>query len=494
MLSPIIRRARKDRNEDPRSKERGVTIALVAVAMVSIIAMAALSIDIGTLYQAKAQAQRAADAAALTAARVISISGITGDPNNTSGAWQLTCGAGGTATLAATAVAQVQANFVGGIQASKVTVTYGTGAATDCSTLSGATSAFSVNPTVNVYVQQATLPTFFGRIFGLIPGGTSSNSGVSATATAEVFNPSNSGSFASSGEMVPVQPRCVKPWIVPNKDPGNPAGCSGAGCLAFVGTTGGPTEGSIGNPGMLVNGVGVGVIGETFTLTPDCSAAAGNCNTGAPFSPQPFANVGTPLPSLQYLPGLAPATSAAVPRCAIGGGAYPNSLEYQEAIAGCDQSTAYQCGVNGSVTPNQLDLTENPGGITGDTATAVQCLAHESAAGLGNGQDTLLTNSLPYQIQAGTANPVPGITSTSLVSSSTSIVSLPIYDGNLLTVTGTTANVNIVGFLQVFINYIDANGNPNVTVLNVAGCGNGVTTPNYETGTSPVPVRLITPP
>ena len=84
MLPPFIRRPRKKRlpKNDPRSKERGVTIALVAMAMVGIIAMAALSIDIGTLYQAKAEAQRAADAAALTAARVISISGITGDPNN----------------------------------------------------------------------------------------------------------------------------------------------------------------------------------------------------------------------------------------------------------------------------------------------------------------------------------------------------------------------------------------------------------------------------
>ena len=55
-------------------------MALVTVALVTIIALAALSIDIGTLYQAKAEAQRAADAAALTAARMISISGITGDP------------------------------------------------------------------------------------------------------------------------------------------------------------------------------------------------------------------------------------------------------------------------------------------------------------------------------------------------------------------------------------------------------------------------------
>src|ERR1035441_2188341 len=103
MLSPLIRRAGKDR-KDARLKERGVTLALIAAAMVAIIAMAALSIDIGTLYQAKAEAQRAADAAALTGARVISISGITGDPLNggTDGSWADICGGTSSpATLAA---------------------------------------------------------------------------------------------------------------------------------------------------------------------------------------------------------------------------------------------------------------------------------------------------------------------------------------------------------------------------------------------------------
>jgi hypothetical protein len=53
-----------------------------------------------------------------------------------------------------------------------------------------------------------------------------------------------------------------------------------------------------------------------------------------------------------------------------------------------------------------------------------------------------------------------------------------------------------VGFLQVFINSLDTtNGNINVTVLNVAGCSNTATasTPTV-TGSSPVPIRLITPP
>ena len=47
-----------------RNGERGVTIVLVALAMVTILAMAALSIDVVTLYVARSEAQRAADAAA----------------------------------------------------------------------------------------------------------------------------------------------------------------------------------------------------------------------------------------------------------------------------------------------------------------------------------------------------------------------------------------------------------------------------------------------
>ena len=92
MLPPLIDRQRHRAHAKPRSRERGFTMALVTVALVTIIALAALSIDIGTLYQAKNEAQRAADAAALTAARMVSISGITGDPGNVSSSWQPICG------------------------------------------------------------------------------------------------------------------------------------------------------------------------------------------------------------------------------------------------------------------------------------------------------------------------------------------------------------------------------------------------------------------
>jgi hypothetical protein len=107
----------------------------------------------------------------------------------------------------------------------------------------------------------------------------------------------------------------------------------------------------------------------------------------------------------------------------------------------------------------------------------------------------------PYQIDAGGNNPLVGGTvgTNSVITSSNSIVTLPIYDDTQpLAINGSgQAPVTIVGFLQVFIqNVSTGDGSLAVTVMNVAGCGNtvpaGITA--YVTGTSPVPVRLITPP
>jgi len=51
------------------SGEHGQTIVLVALTIVTLLAMAALAIDVVTLYVAKGEVQRAADAAALVAAK-----------------------------------------------------------------------------------------------------------------------------------------------------------------------------------------------------------------------------------------------------------------------------------------------------------------------------------------------------------------------------------------------------------------------------------------
>src|SRR5260370_9267651 len=260
MLPPLIQR----RGRSHRTEERGVTMALVALSLVAIISMGAVSIDIGTLYQASAEAQGAADAAALAGARTIAMSGLTGDPTNgASGgtaSWAKICGgAGSPASLAAIAIAEQ--NTVGRL-APTVTVTYSAGSAAAGSAGNDCTAAgagFGVNPVVTVKVQQPNLPTFFAHIFGLFNSNWNKAS-VSATASAEAFNSSNAGSYA-------IQPRCVKPWISPNYIPLNPGGCTSPvvpnSCNPFVTTS----SGAITNPGILA--AGSGVICEIFGLLPN---------------------------------------------------------------------------------------------------------------------------------------------------------------------------------------------------------------------------------
>lgn len=479
MLPALIRRP--GRHIDYRKRERGVTMALVALSMVGVVSMAALSVDIGSLYQAKSEAQRSADAAALAAARVLSVSGMTGDPTNSTGYWSNACA---TATAAAQAIGNQ--NSVGGAVPTSVTVTFSANDGSGC----GSTGAvdFGVNPLVTVKVAQSRLRTFFARVFGLFNSNYSTVS-VSGSATAEAFNPSYSGNFDSAslgaGNLIPVQPRCVKPWIVPDRDPIHPAGCTGVACQKLV-----QADGSITNPGITLNGAaGGGVIGEQFNLVPDCNTS-GLCNSATPpFNLIAQANVtGVPeTPNLQYLPALVSNASPAASSCAVG--------DYQQSIAGCDTTTAYQCGVPSTVATTQtlVNLNENPYGPTGDTGVAAQCLIHESGSGLGNGQDLLVDSSFPFQIQAGSGNPL-GV-SGSTITSSTSIVSLPIYESTSPLPPGQQQAVTIIGFLQVFINQVNPDGSLNVTVLNLSGCSNiSTSTSPFVTGSSPVPIRLITPP
>ena len=456
----------------PRSKtagrERGFTMALVAVAMVAILAMAALSIDAVALYLAREEAQRAADSAALAGARILSMSGMTGDPNN-AGSWSLACGA---ATSVATAVAQQ--NKIAGLSlpAAQITVTFPNNAA--C----GSNPIFGVNPQVTVKVSRQNLPTFFARIWSR------STHTVVASATAEAYNPSNSGNFAPSG-LVPVQPRCVKPWIVPNQDPWNNG-------TAFVD----PTTGAINNPGVSQLNAGAGVVGEQFVLTSPCRLARANCDvTAVPSNLARQPTYGNKT-SLDYVPAQ---TSGPYTAVSSANGFCANADGYDMASDGCDQGTQYHCGTAAGAIVD-LDVGPvNPTVFGGKTASAVQCFSGASGA-----QDTLQTGTVttpiyPYQIWAGFDNPLvkAGIVNNNdPITSSNSIVSLPIYDGAALATNNQA--VTIVGFLQVFIGAsdglggFDGNGNPLVTVLNVSGCGTTTTPP--VTGTSPVPVRLITAP
>lgn len=483
MLPVLIKRA--GRSTSGRIDEHGVTMALVALSMVAIISFAALAIDLGSLYEAKDEAQRAADAAALAAARVISISGITGDPTNGASGWATVCG-GTTSVASSVATTVAQQNQVGGapLVAANINVYYGnSGTNSDC-TAAAAGSTFGTNPIVSVVVQQPKLPNFFAHIFSLMPGSTTSNSGVSATAYAEAFNPSETGGAAGNA-MIPVQPRCVKPWMVPNMEPAK------AG-VAFV-----SAAGSINNPG--INSVNGGVIGETFLLGSDCTVNRTNCEPGNLYdNPPQYNGPNNPTPNvLEYIPALVSGTPVAVPSCVT-------STTFQPAIAGCDQSTVYACGVLDGTT---VDLTENPvnpTGLTGDSGTAAQCLVnYGGAAGGYDSIDTAGVNQtptlFPILIHAGDNNPLVKaglVASNDYVSTSNSIVTIPIIttdSGGQLA--GAKPAVTVVGFLQVFIQSFgtDPQGNMRATVLNISGCGNSATnSPLF--GTSPVPVRLIAQP
>jgi hypothetical protein len=253
------------------------------------------------------------------------------------------------------------------------------------------------------------------------------------------------------------------------------------------------TNASIQNPGISTGGTGTGgVIGEQFWLVADCAYSGSSCTTlESPQANHPISAL-TPqiavLPNLDYVPGVVGTPASAISQSCGG------TTAYEHAIEGCDQSSNYQCG--GAGNPNAVDLIENPG-FSGDTKNGVQCLIGQGdlSATQPSGQDTLspysAPSAFPFQILAGTNTPIAGL-SGNPITSSNSIVSIPIYDQTTALGGGRTP-ITFVGFLQVFINAVDQYGNINVTVLNVAGCGSDADG-SPALGSSPVPVRLITPP
>ena len=124
-----------------RKGERGVSFLLVVAGMFAILAMAALSVDLVMMYSARAEAQKAADAAALAGAKMFVTSGITSG----SGLTNICTGA---ATDAANqmAIAVAGANQVGGTAATVSNV------ACDLTTAN--------NPQITVTVSRTNLPTF----------------------------------------------------------------------------------------------------------------------------------------------------------------------------------------------------------------------------------------------------------------------------------------------------------------------------------------------
>lgn len=215
--------------------EWGVSLVLVALSLVALLAAASLGIDLGLLYVARSEAQRAADAAALAGASAFVDSGCT---SLTGG-----CVAGGPQETLALEQAEIVGgrNFVMGqpadIRSGDVSFSYPN----------------PMEPQITVTVRRNVargnaIPLLFARVFG------ANYAGVAATATAEAFNP--------SGSNVPVGFGCVAPFLVPNCDPDpahaspvNPS-CSPDGY--FINETTGQPE----YPGTYPTGI----VGESWQL------------------------------------------------------------------------------------------------------------------------------------------------------------------------------------------------------------------------------------
>jgi hypothetical protein len=433
--------------------ESGQTIILVAVCIVSLLAMAALAVDVVTLYVAKGEIQHAADAAALAGAKAFVESAVTTDPASTTLQGIAQTIACPDASCSSGYIAQALAqNPVSG---SPATINPSSPVAYDFTNHQG-------NPRITVSLQRTNLPIFFARIWS------SNLASVSATATAEAFNASNSQN--NTGALVPAAPQCVKPILVRN------TGRGGTGPIKspFVNRT----DGTVGYP----QNAPAGFVGQEFTLSSVACGATPAC--------------------VRYEPAVAPTAHNFCSSCAL---ALPSASDYQLSIACCDGS-AYnftQCGEAGATTTSMSGM--NPAIPTGNgpTQTATQCAIHASGPGLGNGQDILdkddfLINSYPFQIQAGPYSAASlGVASNAPISTGDSIMTLPIYDDCAACVPPPPVlpTVTVVGFLQVFVNSVDTSGGLDVTILNVIGCGNaGGSGPAISGGgISAVPVRLVSP-
>jgi Flp pilus assembly protein TadG len=452
-----------------RSGERGQTLVLFALSISVLIGMAALAIDATTLYVARGEMQRAADAAALAGAKAFVDSGVTTSNTTDSNYPNLQGLAQNMGTQIINSL--LAQNTVGGTAPQLVgTPTF------NFATHPG-------NPQITVTLQRTDVPTFFARIFGR------TLATVSATATAEAYN--SSLPPGGGGGMPPVAPSCVKPWLIPNADPLHSPD-------AFIS----PATGALVHPEIYP----AGIIGEEITLLNDCKIGVlGLCSV---VDALPIADgqghkdgLGN-LDGLDYLPAQLAAASGSCPSCAGG-------TDYEQSSACCDTANAgiYSCGASA---PGVLvDLTTN---IINNTVSSVECLISpgggpgypvgQDEIGLGSGSqppaDTfgnfLASNGNdPIELRAG-GGPHAG----QLVTTSPSIVTLPIYDTT--GVVGLVLPVKIIGFMQAFVQQTDTGGNIQIYVLNISGCGPNVNTALtpiyggggfYGGGASPVPVRLI---
>jgi len=460
---------RRKKQISERKNEQGLVITLVAVFMLFVVgAMAALSIDVVTLYTARSEAQLAADSAALAGARVLANSGMTSASDATLGT--------NAAPIAIAVATQVAAsNQVGGrnlIPGASTCISTGQEICVTINT-AATTPAFVGNPQVLVQVQRTDLPTFFARIWG------SATITVKASATAEAYNPSPSSPGAPVTPPLPVAPLCVKPWLLPNMDPtmavNNPAN------HIFD-----PVAGTISDYSLL--GWTAAPPTTTIRLRTACTTCSATSAPSAPTSPWRY-YPGTTDPGASF-----PAPSAS---SCTGCAGFSN---YQLSIAGCVQ-TPISCN-------QTVNIDQTPDGNRNiHTREAVDTLTHATGNG-GDSVDTAVSTpplgSAPFEFLAGSQNPVVlsgALAAEADIMVSDSLVTVPVINVDNVNWPAATSfpgfpSVQIIGFVQLFLSPTGAqvpfNGQIHTQVINLVGCGTGATgTPILGNGASPVAVRLI---
>lgn len=455
--------------------QRGMSIFIIAVGLTLLLAIAGLSIDLASLYVARSEAQRSADAAALAGAEDFIQSGYTSGLVGQSLAAQ-------EATEHAALVGN-QNLVLGhnpGLDESGATYSL------SCPPPAGSSGVcFNFTPANDpriTVVELVNMPTYFMKVFGIksVP--------VSVKATAETYNPAG-----GAGPTTAVQ--CLKPWLMPNCDYDAPPVASGTSNASPY--CGSPSSGNsyqyfvnpnnndaIVRPGLTPNGA----IGEELQIKP-----------GTPGDAE--------APS-QFWPVFLPAGTFTCPNCAsndVANSTSNSAALYRENIECCSTE---------QITCGQTTVDPISGDMVGPTGAGVQCLIHEGNNG--TGQDCIsidnsptcpgvATNfSLPFTMYAGASNPY-GFAAGSQITTSDSLITVPLYDGAPLCPGNSNSpdcpssvTVNIVGYLQVFLR--DVGGQQQSVwayVVNVSGCGggssdNGGAPPAVPVYTGqPIPVRLV---
>src|SRR5581483_2331279 len=319
-------------NSHLRNREGGVTIFVMAAVIAVVLGMAALAIDLTALYVSHGEAQCAADAAALAAAKMFVNSGFTSGQINESAA----CGAANAAAQSAAAI-----NLVAGQppQIAPINCTY-------------SSSGGNQNPQVTVKVQQTALHSYFASIWG------QRMNRVTATATAEAYNPSGPPGIS------PVQVS-IKPFLVPNCMPSTTA----TTVCPFPYFVDPNNNNALNSP--------AAYLGQEIYL------AQVKTNGTVPFPPpQPYAAYYIIRPPQEAT--ICPSRAAPPGTCAqVGiGGTYDNIACSEEptklAPPTTDEGEQLSCG-------DQLHIRSSTGTTTRltETSNATQCLIHASGPGLG---------------------------------------------------------------------------------------------------------------